>query len=243
MNQDEKFSDEYLNAFVDDQLTPEEREQVYARLSQDEALKQQVCRLRQVSDLVNLAYKQLPQPAPGLRTAKAGKWLSLGLAAGLALAVSAVAGWLLFPFSASNTGSPVTQAASPSASVASAGDVEKVLIHISDGQPLHLKNALDEVESLMRFYRKSNQHARVEVITNGDGLTLLLADRSPYPQRIHQMQSEYKDLTFVACQNTIDRFQRDLGFSVKLLPGVAITDSGVAQIMRRQHQGWAYLRV
>ena len=95
MNRDDKFSDEYLNAFVDDELTPEEREQVYARLSQDDALKQQVCQTRHISDLVSLAYKQLPQPAPGLHTAKAGKWFGLGLAAGLALAVSAVAGWLL----------------------------------------------------------------------------------------------------------------------------------------------------
>jgi intracellular sulfur oxidation DsrE/DsrF family protein len=244
MNQDDKFSDEYLNAFVDDQLTPEEREQVYARLSQDDALKQRVCQLRQVSDLVSFAYKQLPQPAPGLRTAKAGKWFGLGLAAGLALAVSAVAGWLLYPSSTPNTGSPVTQAASPSAaSIASANDVEKVLIHISDGQPLHLKNALDEVENLMRFYRKSNQHARVEVITNGDGLNLLLAETTTYAARIGRMQKEYAGLTFVACQNTIDRLKNELGVSVKLLPGVVVVDSGVAQIMRRQHQGWAYIQV
>jgi hypothetical protein len=243
MNQDDKFSDEYLNAFVDDELTPEEREQVYARLSQDDALKQQVCKLRHISDLVSLAYKQLPQPAPDLRTAKMGKWFGLGLAAGLALAVSAVAGWLLYPSSTPNPGSPVTQAASPAASVASVGDVEKVLIHISDGRATHLKTALDDVENLMRYYRDSHQNARVEVVANSDGLTLLLADRSPYAQRIHQLQSEYKDLTFVACQNTIDRFRRDLGISVKLLPGVVIIDSGVAQIMRRQHQGWAYIQV
>jgi len=243
MNHDDKFSDEYLNAFIDDQLTPEEREQVYARLSHDEALKQQVCRLRQVSDLVSLAYKQVPQPAPGLRTAKAGKWFGLGLAAGLALAVSAVAGWLLFPSSTPNPGSPVAQAMSPSAAVASADNVEKVLIHISDGQPLHLKNALDEVESLMRFYRKSNQQAHVEVITNGDGLNLLLADTTAYAARIERMQKEYAGLTFVACQNTIDRFKNELGVSVRLLPGVVVTDSGVAQIMRRQHQGWAYIQV
>jgi len=150
---------------------------------------------------------------------------------------------LMYPSSTPNTGSPVAQATNPSAAVASAGNVEKVLIHISDGRATHLKTALDDVENLMRYYRDSHQNARVEVVANSDGLNLLLADRSPYAQRIHQLQSEYKDLTFVACQNTIDRFQRDLGISVKLLPGVVITDSGVAQIMRRHHQGWAYIQV
>jgi len=243
MNKDDKFSEEYLNAFVDDELTPEEREQVFARLSQDDALKQQVCQLRHVSDLVSLAYKQLPQPAPRLRAAKAGKWFSLGLAAGFALAVSAVTGWLLYPSSAPSPGSPVALVENTSTSVASAGNVEKVLVHISNGQSQHLKAALDEVENLMRYYRKSNQNARVEVITNGDGLKLLLAGTTDYASRIDRMQKEYAGLTFVACQNTIERFENELGISVKLLPGVVITDSGVAQIMRRQHQGWSYIQV
>lgn len=241
MNQEKKFSDEHLNAFVDDQLTPEEKEQVYVCLSQDEELKRHVCKLRQVRDLVNLAYKELPQPSHRPLPAVRNKRFGRNLAAGLVLVISATAGWLLYQ-SAANTPSAtapemLTQGAAPTEEIA------KVLIHVSDGQTAHLKTVLDEVESLMRFYRDSHQKARVEVVTNSDGLNLLLADKSPYAQRIHQMQSEYKDLTFVACQNTIDRFQRDLGVTVKLLPGVVITDSGVAQIMRRHHQGWAYLQV
>ena len=94
----------------------------------------------------------------------------------------------------------------------------------------------------MKFYHRSHQKARVEVITNGGGLNLLLAGISPYAERISRMQKEYDGLTFVACQNTIDRFQQELGVSAKLLPGVAVIDSGVAQIMRRQHQGWAYIQ-
>ena len=240
MNQEKKFSDEYLNAFVDDQLVPEEKEQVYACLSRDEDLKRHVCKLRQVRDLVNLAYKELPQPAHRPLPAARNRRFGCNLAAGLALAIGATAGWFLYQSaSAPRAIAPgmLTQSAAP------AEEIAKVLIHVSDGQTAHLKTVLDEVESLMRFYRDSNQKAHVEVVTNGDGLNLLLSDKSPYAQRIHQMQSEYKNLTFVACQNTIDRFQRDLGLTVKLLPGVVITDSGVAQIMRRQHQGWAYLQV
>jgi hypothetical protein len=81
------------------------------------------------------------------------------------------------------------------------------------------------------------------VITNGGGLSLLMAGISPYAERIQRMQKEYHDLTFVACQNTIERIQQELGLQAKLLPGVVVIDSGVAQIMRRQHQGWAYIQV
>ena len=44
-------------------------------------------------------------------------------------------------------------------------------------------------------------------------------------------------------QNTIDRLKREHGITARLLPDVIVIDSGVAQIMRRQQQGWAYIRV
>jgi intracellular sulfur oxidation DsrE/DsrF family protein len=47
---------------------------------------------------------------------------------------------------------------------------------------------LDDVEELMKHYRLSHQTARVEVITNGEGLSLLLAGISPYAERIQKMQ-------------------------------------------------------
>ena len=65
-NQEKKFSDEFISAFVDDQLTLEEKQQVYARLSSDDTLKWQICELRKIHDLVGLAYKEPPMPTQGL---------------------------------------------------------------------------------------------------------------------------------------------------------------------------------
>ncbi len=56
------------------------------------------------------------------------------------------------------------------------------------------------------------------------------------------MLREYDNLQFVACQNTIDQLKRDRGVTARLLPGVIVTDSGVAEIMRRQREGWVYIR-
>ena len=234
-NEEQKFSDEFINAFVDDQLTPEEKAQVYARLSGNEALSRQICELRKTRDLVQLAYKEPPMPTRGMETFSAGRKIGLGVAAGLMLAIGGVTGWFLHQPSASQVASVAQQ--TPGEDVPA-----KVLFHVSDGHADHLKNVLDDVEELMKHYRLSHQKARVEVITNGEGLSLLLAGISPYAERIQKMQKEYHDLTFVACQNTIDRYQQELGFTAKLLPGVVVIDSGVAQIMRRQHQGWAYIQ-
>ena len=237
-NEEQKFSDEFINAFVDDQLTPEEKAQVYARLSGNEALSRQICELRKTRDLVQLAYKEPPLPERGLASfAAAGRKYGAGLAAGLALViVGGMGGWFLHQPSANQAASVAQQA--PGEDVTA-----KVLFHVSDGNTEHLKSVLNDVEDLMKHYRRSHQKARVEVIANGDGLSLLLAGISPYAERIQKMQKEYHGLTFVACQNTIDRYQKELGLTAKLLPGVVTIDSGVAQIMRRQQQGWAYLQV
>jgi len=236
MNTEQKFSEEFLNAFVDDQLSLEERQQVYACLAKDEALNRQVCELRKMHSLVKLAYEQPPVPPQGLRSFAAGSKLGLGIAAGLTLAIGGVTGWFLHP-------APAPLPTTVAQATSEAKDPTKVLFHVSDGHPEHLRNALDEVESLMQHYRKSHEKAQVEVVANGEGLSLLLAGISPYAERVRQMQKEYPGLTFVACQNTIDRIQHEVGLTVKLLPGVEVIDSGVAQIMRRQQQGWAYIQV
>jgi len=235
MNEQQKFSDEFLNAFVDDQLTPEEKAQVYARLSGNEALNRQICELRKVRDLVQLAYKEPPMPTRGMATLSVGRKIGLGVAAGVMLIIGGITGWFLHQPSANQVASVAQQAPGEDTPA-------KVLFHVSDGHVDHLKAVLDDVEGLMKYYRRSHQTARVEVITNGEGLGLLLAGISPYAERIRKMQKEYHDLTFVACQNTIERYQQELGLTAKLLPGVVIIDSGVAQIMRRQHQGWAYIQ-
>jgi len=236
MNTEQKFSDEFLNAFVDDQLSLEERQQVYACLAKDDALNRQVCELRKMHSLVKLAYEQPPVPPQGLKSLSAGRKLGLGLAAGLALMIGGVAGWFLHQ-------SPAPLSTTVAQATTEAKDPTKVLFHVSDGHPEHLRDALDEVESLMKHYRKSHEKAQVEVVANGEGLSLLLAGISPYAERVRRMQKEYPGLTFVACQNTIDRIQHEVGLTVKLLPGVEVIDSGVAQIMRRQQQGWAYIQV
>jgi uncharacterized protein len=237
MNKEQKFSDEFLSAFVDDELTPEEKAQVYARLAEDEALNIQVCELRKVRDLVALAYRNVPAPAPCVSAIVTRQKCSTAVAAGIALVVGGLGGWFLHPQANSPQNAVVAQAKPGSE------DLAKILFHVSDDDMGHLKTVLDEVENLMQLYRRTHQKARVEVITNGSGLSLLMADVSPFSDRIHRMQKEYLDLTFVACQNTIDRFKQEQGVTAKLLPGVVVIDSGVAQIMRRQHQGWAYIQV
>lgn len=249
---DQSFiSDELLNAFVDDQLSTEEKEQVFAAIAQDAQLNQRVCELRSIHDLARLAYLELPS-APGqdrVAGGLAGKRVrNAGLAACLVLCLGLVIGWLINPEVRSigsimaahhPTGHTLIQAAN----LQNKSKVTKVLFHLNSGSPAMAREALDEVENVLKYYAHEGRKARVELITNGGGINLLRKETSPYPGRIRKMQKEYPNLKFVTCQNSIDRLKRDHGVVAHLLPGTVVIDSGVAQIMRRQQEGWAYIEV
>lgn len=277
-----EFSDEFLNAFVDNQLALEEKDRVYLRVSQDEALSRRVCELRKIQDMVRLSYQNPPAaPVQPLPTSTAGRF-SLGIAASIALVFGVALGWLLHEpllrpatvatavaptdapavvqtaskavMRAANLAAPITAAiaAEPEAhkapvshpiTPAVTGEQLKVLIHVSSGKAARAPEILDEIENLARYYREQHQNARIEVIINGEGLDLVRSDVTHFAKRIRALQQEYDNLAFAACQNTIDRLKREQGISAKLLPGVTVIDSGVAQIMRRRHQGWAYIQV
>ncbi|MBI5612249.1 MAG: DsrE family protein [Gammaproteobacteria bacterium] len=258
MNQEQKFSDEFLNAFVDDQLAPEEKGRAYLSINNDDALNRQVCELRKMRDLVQLAYKDLSGfTAPGPRAGRPGNTI----AAGFILAFGIALGWLLHQPGPAPEATPV--AALPAAgsvppAVAThkppavppaakplvvAGNEVKVLFHLSSDKPERIQEVLDEAEALLKFYRAAGQIARVQVITNGDGLNLLRTDKSPDPERVRAMLKTYDNLSFAACQNTIDRLKREQGVTAELLPGASVVDSGVAQIILRQQQGWIYIQV
>ena len=288
MNKDLRmnYSEEFLNSFVDNQLSAEEKSQAYLEIGQDPELNRQVCELRKMHDLVQLAYQNVPPPPAGV-TAPPIRRRGMGVAAAVLLALGVALGMQLG--NVHNTSTPAVthapsaalparaptvtaarrpasapvvpatvQAAAPDATPVEhvamdyaipprapmpAGVKNKVLIHLTDDKSSQLNAALDEIEGLMRYYRDSNQTAHVEVVMNGRGLDLVRADITPHAARVAQLQREYRNLTFAACQNTIDRLKREQDITVRLLPGVITIDSGMAEIMRRQNQGWTYLQV
>lgn len=254
MSQEQKFSDEFLNAFVDDQLAPEEKGRAYISINNDDALNRQVCELRKIRDLVQFAYKELPaSAAPGPRAGRLGA----NIAAGLILATGVGLGWLLHqpgsaPEQTARVAAPEAMAtatvekprsAPPAKPMVTAANEIKVLFHLNSDKPERIQEVLDEAEALLKFYQSAGQIARVQVITNGDGLNLLRTDKSPDPERVRAMLKTYDNLSFAACQNTIDRLKREQGITAELLPGASVVDSGVAQIILRQQQGWIYIQV
>jgi anti-sigma factor RsiW len=69
-----RLSEEMLNAFVDRQLSPEDRLRILKTVAGDQGLGQEICERQRVKELVNLAYHEPRRPTRPLRTCGILTW-------------------------------------------------------------------------------------------------------------------------------------------------------------------------
>lgn len=229
MNDKRTFSDEQLNAFVDDQLGAQEREEILTAATSDADLGQRLCSLRATKELVGHAYGRIP-PARRRTGRRVSLW-SGALAASLALVAGVLIGWQ--GHRASERGEGL---ASPGGLFAP--QPAKVLIHLDNSQAERMEEALDLAEA----YLAKAGRARVEIVVNNSGLDLLREESTFHAERIARMAARHEMLAFVACGNAIARY-RSAGLDVRLVPEARVERTAVEHIVDRVRQGWTYLKI
>jgi intracellular sulfur oxidation DsrE/DsrF family protein len=239
---DTHFSDEQLQAFVDDEIDLAERAEIMEAVRHDEELACRICELLQIKDSVRLAYREPEMPEGGLRLWK-NEWhrqLSFRAAAALLVfALGAVTGVVL-----QSTGTlPTPQLVSSLGKTeAIQQDLKRLVIHISTDESERLDQALDEAEELLASYRDHPEQVQLEVVANTKGLTLLRSDTSPYPDRIRRLAEQFNNISFLACSRTIEKL-RMRGIDVHLLPEAQVIPGALEEIVDRLQEGWVYIRV
>jgi len=237
------ISDEYLNSYVDDQLDPSEKIQAFDIIRRNDNLKERVCELRGIKEAVQYAYDS---PPPYIRPAikQLRPWTTRfqSLAACFLLCAGGILGWLTHSWSGSDSGQDVISMIQPSQRVDSIPEIRKVIVHVSNSNPMKIKAALDETEGLLETYKRANRQIQVEVIANKRGVDMLRSDVSTYDGRISLMQGKYPNLSFLVCGQTISKLKNE-GKSVKLLPHTAVATSAADEINIRLQQGWGYVRI
>ena len=91
MNRDNKISDEIINAFVDNQMTLDDKEELYSQISENKELNRKVCEIRKVRDLMQTAYRDTPLPPSGLSKSRhlnsGNGWRNLAAAVVLSIGI------------------------------------------------------------------------------------------------------------------------------------------------------------
>ena len=111
---------------------------------------------------------------------------------------------------------------------------QRVIFQVSDNDPAKWSLALNNARNVQQDLGKNN--VEIEIVAYGPGLGMLKAD-SKVADRLAQALDNSVGL--LACENTMTntRVTRD-----EMYGGIAYVKAGVTHIMKRQQQGWAYIR-
>lgn len=227
------LSDELLNAFIDRQVANDERQEILSLLKKDENLAHQACELQRLKEMTSLAYEDIPPSRLSTSAARPQqRWprmaaaiaiFSLGLLIG-------IAGVQVNPWNA--TAQTLTAEQS----------ITKILVHLTSDDTEGGLNTLNNLEQLLEDYQARDQVVRIEVVANGHGIKLFDPENTAIAQRIARLSRQYDNLVFAACKNTIQQMQIAEDRHVQLIPQVKLIDSGVVEVIKRQREGWTYIR-
>lgn len=237
-----EFSDETLNAFLDGELSEDQRAEVLAAMAEDQPLSERVCRLRSVKERVQLAFQEPPAPSKRRCPKRPAAWIAVA-ATVLLFLTGGVAGWYLYPVMQNDRFVLLDESGRGSAPAAADSDAMRIVFHLTSPDMTTAGDLLDEVEEMLGAYQQNDRPLRVEVVAQGNGLALLRERLSAYKGRIEDLANRYGNLTFVACANTVHRAEVTEGTEVVLLPNAELTESGVTHVVQRQKEGWAYIRI
>ena len=241
MNTDERFSEEQLNAFVDDELEQEEKARVYSEASHQPELDKRLCQQRKVKELVKLAYHDVPQPkrkgTPSLgRGGLFGRALAASVLLAFGIAMSACARNLAVAvgFIAKGAIEPTIDP-----TMVATAEPDKYLLHVASGDPVDMAAALERAVYLLESAPDDGVR-QVEIVANEQGLNLVRSDVTQFAAQISVLQAN--DVVFYACSKTIQKLE-DNGVDVRLVPHTIAEYTALDRVVTRMQEGWQYEKI
>ena len=111
---------------------------------------------------------------------------------------------------------------------------EKVVFQVSDADPAKWNLTLNNIRNVQQDLGADK--VEIEVVAYGPGIGMLKLE-STVAQRVADALG--KGIKVVACENTLTAQKL---VRADMLPNISYVPAGVVELMRKQHQGWAYIR-
>ena len=240
------YTDEKLNLFIDGQLDTDEIDAVRHAMLEDASIRERVCQLKAVRELVGHAYGNVPVAgSTGSNGHKRQKnYLRRGIAASFLLAVGIFTGWMI------NDTVRLTQIASAEEvfryykSAAQVDSAErKIILHVTTGDVYAVKNALDEAEQLLASYRNAGTPMRLDIVSYKEGINMLRVGASPYVARIESIIENNENVSLYACMRSLEKAEQKEGKPIVMMDK-AVTDKTAQELISdRLQNGWIYIKV
>ena len=131
-----------------------------------------------------------------------------------------------------STGCASLEHSAPAA--ATAAGPNRIVMQVSDAEPAKWNLALNNARNIQSDLGAKN--VEIEIVAYGPGIGML-KNGSAVAQRIDE--ATLSGVKVVACENTMHAQKLT---KADMTSGIAYVPAGVVEIMKRQQEGWSYIR-
>lgn len=111
----------------------------------------------------------------------------------------------------------------------------RVVFHLDEPSKGRANQVFRNIENLLSDLGENN--LEVELVANGGGVRAFVQGPESYTEQIDPLSA--KGVRFVACAHSLS--QLDINVDT-LLDSVTVVSSGVGELVKKQTDGWAYIR-
>jgi intracellular sulfur oxidation DsrE/DsrF family protein len=231
-----KTTPQDIHAYLDGELSLQERQRFEEALKLDPALRHEVCELRKIKQQMLEHYQKVsvpPRPTFQNQGSKRAYWAA---AASVVLVVAL--GMFALPY----TYTPADSGMQGVSVVQNEATDSRILLHIDSNQPEKTQALLRKASTLLAENKVQDgvPPMQIEIVANDQGIELFEQDNQSR-EAIIGLLAQYDNLKLIACQRALER-RKAKGEPAKLIDGVESDKTAIDEIVNRMQKGWKYYK-
>jgi uncharacterized protein len=125
---------------------------------------------------------------------------------------------------------------------AKAGETHRLALQVSDNDPVKMNAALNVAANVSKYYSDKGDEIEIQIVAFNAGLHMLREDTSPVKARLTSFKQGMPNVSFKACQNTIDAMTKSEGKDVPIIENAERVPAGVVTLIELAEKGWTIVR-
>ncbi|MFY9817198.1 MAG: hypothetical protein WA756_17245 [Pseudolabrys sp.] len=125
---------------------------------------------------------------------------------------------------------------------ANAGEKHKLALQISDNDLDKMNAVLNVAANVSKYYSDKGEEVDIQIVAFNAGLNMLLVDTSPVKPRLKSFKESMPNVSFMACENTLDSMTRKTGKEPALVENAERVKAGVVTLIELGEKGWTIVR-
>jgi uncharacterized protein len=123
-----------------------------------------------------------------------------------------------------------------------AAEKHRLALQISDNDPDKMNAVLNVAANVSKYYADKGEEVDVQIVAFNAGLHMLREDTSPVKPRLKSFKQGMPNVSFMACENTLDAMTRKEGKEPALVENAERVKAGVVTLIELGEKGWTIVR-